>query len=202
MHGDERVSPWVRRWSHLVPAGVTVLDVACGSGRHTRWFAARGNLVTGVDRDAAAVASLAALAEIVVADLETPPWPFTGRAFGAVVVTNYLWREGLPDLIANVADGGVLLYETFAVGNETLGKPSNPNYLLQPGELLRACSALRIVAYEDGLEAATGEAPARFVQRIVAVREIPAPSAVPAAYALLSDEVEGQVKSLDSEEPA
>lgn len=167
-HGALAPSAWVQRWSHLLPRGATVLDVACGSGRHLRWFAARGCAVTGVDRDAAALAPLHALAdELVVADIENGPWPFAGRRFDAVVVTNYLWRPRLPDMVDAVGDGGVLLYETFAAGNETVGRPSNPDFLLRPGELLHAAAALRVVAFEDGFEAA----PERFVQRIAAVRE-------------------------------
>jgi SAM-dependent methyltransferase len=169
----------VQRWSHLVPPGATVLDVACGSGRHLRWFADRGCRVTGVDRDSAALAPLAAIAETVVADIEGGPWPFPGRRFDAVVVTNYLWRPLLPTLIASVGDSGVLLYETFADGNATVGKPSNPDFLLRPGELLQAVTPLRVIAYEDGFV----DAPPRFVQRIAAVREGPA-SADPARYPL------------------
>lgn len=159
-------SSWVQRWSHLVPAGATVLDVACGSGQHVRWFAAQGARVTGVDRDAAAVAPLRDLAEIVVADIEHGAWPFTGRRFDAVVVTHYLWRALLPVLVDSVADGGVLIYETFADGNQTIGKPSNPDFLLRPGELLQAVAGLRVVAYEDGFV----DNPERFVQRITAMR--------------------------------
>lgn len=163
----DAVSPWVRRWSNLVPAGARVLDVACGGGRHVRWFAERGCAVTAVDRDAAAVEPLRAIARVVVADLEAGPWPLPGETFDAVVVTNYLWRPLLATIVASVADGGVLVYETFAVGQETVGRPSNPAFLLQPGELLRAAAGLRVVAYEDGYI----EPPPRFVQRIAAVRE-------------------------------
>jgi SAM-dependent methyltransferase len=164
------VSPWIRRWSHLVPAGASVLDVACGSGRHLRWFAERGASVTGVDRDAAALAPLQGVGELVVADIENGPWPFSGRCFDAVVVTNYLWRPLLPVLLDSVAAGGVLLYETFAAGNETVGRPSRRDFLLQPGELLQlAEGALRVLGYEDGF---LGE-PDRFVQRLAAVRELP-----------------------------
>jgi len=159
-------SAWVQRWSHLVPHGARVLDVACGSGRHVRWFAQRGCTVTGVDRDALATQPLRDVAEIVNADIEGGPWPFAARRFGAVVVTNYLWRPRLPDIVTSVAPGGILLYETFAAGHETVGKPSNPDFLLRPGELLQAAQGLRVVAFEDGFEAA----PARFVQRIVALR--------------------------------
>jgi len=160
-------SAWVQRWSHLVPHGARVLDVACGSGRHVRWFAQRGCNVTGVDRNALATQPLRDVAEIVNADIEGGPWPFAARRFDAVVVTNYLWRPRLPDVVASVAPGGILLYETFAAGNETVGKPSNPDFLLRPGELLQAAQGLRVVAFEDGFEAS----PARFVQRIVALRE-------------------------------
>jgi SAM-dependent methyltransferase len=145
--------------------------MAGSSGRHVRWFAAQGHAVTGVDRDAAATDALRAVATIVVADIEAGPWPVAGRAFDAVVVTNYLWRPLLPAIMAALAPGGVLLYETFAQGNESVGKPSRPDFLLQPGELLRATQGLRVVAYEDGFI----DAPARFVQRVCAVHE-PAPS--------------------------
>jgi SAM-dependent methyltransferase len=168
MHGTEAPSPWVERWAGLVPAGAPVLDVACGRGRHLRFLASRGHPVTGVDRDADALADVAGLGEAVQADIENGPWPFTGRAFGGVIVTNYLWRALLPAITAAVAPGGVLVYETFAQGNETVGKPSRPDFLLAPGELLAACAGLRIVAYEDGFLAS----PDRFVQRIAAVRPL------------------------------
>jgi SAM-dependent methyltransferase len=197
-HASAAPSAWVRRWSHLVPAGATLLDVACGSGRHVRWFAQRGARVTGVDRDTAALALLAGVAEIVVADIESGPWPFAERRFDAVIVTNYLWRERLPDVIASVAPGGVLIYETFAAGNESVGKPSNPKFLLRPGELLQAATGLRIVAFEDGFE----PDPARFVQRIVAVRDDPSQTPVPRRFVLVPGDSPGQVKSSDSEDPA
>lgn len=175
-------SAWVTRWSHLVAPGGQVLDVACGSGRHLRWFAQRGHHVTGVDRDATAVAPLRSVpnTELVVADIEGGPWPFTGRHFDAVVVTRYLWRERLADIVASVGPGGVLIYETFAAGNETVGKPSNPRFLLMPGELLQIASGLRVVAYEDGVEAD----PARFVQRIVAARLDPVAGNAPTRFGL------------------
>jgi SAM-dependent methyltransferase len=191
-------SAWVRRWSHLVTVGATVLDVACGSGRHVRWFAQRGAHVTGVDRDAAALVPLADVAEVVVADIEAGPWPFAARRFDAVVVTNYLWRERLPDVLASVAPGGVLIYETFAAGNESVGKPSNPKFLLRPGELLQVAAGLRVVAFEDGIEAD----PPRFVQRIVAVRNDSSQTRVPQRFVLASDGSPGQVKSSDSEDSA
>ena len=169
LHGTQTPSPWVQRWAHLVPAGGDVLDVACGHGRHMRWFASRGHLVVGVDRSPDAIAAVAGLGEAVVADIEGGPWPFPDRRFAGVVVTNYLWRALLPAIVDSVATGGVLIYETFAIGNETVGKPSRPDFLLQAGELLGACEALRVVAYEDGFL----DSPERFVQRIVAVRALP-----------------------------
>jgi len=174
MHAPLPPSPWVVRWSRLIPPGGTVLDLACGSGRHVRWLAERGFLLTGVDRDAAALAPLNGIAKTLTADIERGPWPVEGRRFDAVVVTNYLWRPLLPRIVQAVADGGVLIYETFAAGNETVGKPSNPDFLLQPGELLRAAEDLRVIAYEDGFL----EVPDRFVQRIAAVRET-TPAAAP-----------------------
>jgi SAM-dependent methyltransferase len=112
--------------------------------------------------------------EAVVADIENGPWPFAGRQFDAVVVTNYLWRPLVPTLLASLAPGGVLIYETFAEGNETVGKPSRPDFLLRPGELLEVCKGLRVVAFEDGYQ----DAPARYLQRIAAIRESsPAPVA-------------------------
>ena len=166
MHGAEAVSPWVERWAHLVPADATVLDVACGHGRHSRFFAQRGSRVTAVDRNAEALASLTSVAQTVEADIENGPWPFLGQTFDAVVVTNYLWRPLLPAILDCVAPGGVLLYETFAAGNEAFGKPSRPDFLLQPGELLRVCAGLEVVAYQHGRL----EAPTRVVQRIAAAR--------------------------------
>lgn len=111
----------------------------------------------------------------MVADIENGPWPFAGRQFDALVVTNYLWRPLIPTLLGSLAPGGVLIYETFTQGNETVGKPSRPDFLLRPGELLEMCHKLRVVAFEDGCQ----NAPARFVQRIAAVREVASPLTVP-----------------------
>ena len=157
------------RWAGALPPGSRVLDLACGSGRHLRWLADRGARVTGVDRDAAAVEPLRACAEILVADIEAGPWPLEGREFDAVVVTNYLWRPLLPRVVASVAPGGLLVYETFARGQELLGRPSRPEFLLEPGELLRAAAGLHVLAYEDGLL----QAPRRRVQRLCAWRGEP-----------------------------
>jgi len=148
-----------------VPTGGSVLDVACGSGRHVRWFAQRGCRVTGVDRDATALEPLREFGEMVVADIEHGPWPFAGRRFDAVIVTNYLWRALLPAIVDSV--GTVLIYETFAQGNERYGRPSNPDFLLRPGELLAATAGLRVVAYEEG----ELDEPQRVVQRVTAMRE-------------------------------
>jgi SAM-dependent methyltransferase len=170
-------SAWVQRFAHLVRPTSTVLDVACGSGRHVRWLAAQGLQVTGVDRDAAATEPLRQVADIITADIEAGPWPLAGRQFDAVLVTNYLWRPLWPQLLAALADGGVLIYETFAEGQQHIGRPTRAEFLLQPGELLRLCSGLRVVAFEDGVDSGAGLAARRVVQRIVAVRTSPlAPS--------------------------
>ncbi len=166
-HADHAPSAWVTRFAPLIAAGGTVLDVACGQGRHVRWLAAQGWRVTGVDRDEAATSALRGVAEIIVADIEAAPWPLPERRFDGVVVTNYLWRALLPTLKQSLASGGVLIYETFADGHQHIGRPTRPDFLLQSGELLRAFAGLRVVAFEDGYE----QEPARFVQRLVAVSE-------------------------------
>lgn len=183
-------SAWVQRFAPLLAPGSRVLDVACGSGRHLRWLAAQGWPVSGVDRDAAALSALAAAlpqAELLLADLEAAAWPLPGRQFGGVVVTNYLHRPLFPALLGALAEGGVLLYETFADGQQTIGRPARAEFLLQPGELWRLCAGLRVVAFEDGFEAASETSPARFVQRVAAVREAGAsgsPAALPPRYGL------------------
>ena len=170
MHGTESPSDWLLRWSHLMAPNSRVLDVACGGGRHMRCLADQGHRVCGVDRNPEAVAMAQAFGEVVCADIENGPWPFAGQRFDAVIVTNYLWRPLMATLVQSVAPGGVLIYETFTQGNETVGKPTRPDFLLQTGELLAATVGLRTVAYEDGYEAM----PQRFVQRIAAVRPWPA----------------------------
>jgi SAM-dependent methyltransferase len=163
-------SPWVARFAALAPARRPVLDVACGAGRHSRLFLERGHPVTAVDIELGGMAHLAGRAglELLQADLEGGPWPLPGREFGAVVVVNYLWRPLLPALVAAVEPGGVLLYDTFAVGQERLGRPRNPDHLLRPGELLEAVRGhLTVRAYECG----DIDEPVRSVrQRICALR--------------------------------
>jgi SAM-dependent methyltransferase len=147
-----------------------VLDLASGSGRNARYLAALGHRILAVDRDAEALAALAGTAgvETRVADLENSAWPLGERRFDAVVVTNYLHRPLFPSILAAIAGNGVLIYETFASGNERFGKPSNPDFLLRPGELLDVVAGkFRVVAYED---LQVGEPRPAMVQRICAVR--------------------------------
>ena len=146
------VSPWVARFAPRVPSGDRVLDVAAGTGRHTRFFAGRGHAVVAVDRDTSALSDLTVRedVEVVGADLEAAPWPLGVERFAAVVVTNYLHRPLLPTLVARVAPGGWLLYETFARGHEAFGRPTNPDWLLAPGELLDAVAGeLTVIAFEE-----------------------------------------------------
>ncbi len=179
-HEGGSPSPWVQRFAALLPQGGTVLDVACGSGRHLRWLAQQGFVLTGIDRDSAALEALAGQAELITADIENRLWPLAGRRFDCVLVTNYLWRPLFPQLLQALADGGVLIYETFADGQQTIGRPSRPEFLLQPGELLRLCAGLRVVAFEDGFEESAAGGAGRFVQRIAAVSH-PAGLQIPAA---------------------
>jgi len=170
-------SPWVRRFAPLAPLQGTVLDVACGSGRHSRLFLELGRGVTAIDRDTSGVSGLKDLpaAEIIEADLEDGgPWPLAGRLFAAVVVTNYLHRPLLPILRDTVQTGGVLIYETFARGNERFRRPRNPDHLLADGELLELVQGrLDVVAYEHGITEVGGET--AVVQRLAAVNAHSAP---------------------------
>ena len=173
-HGLEPPSAWVKRWAHLLPSNesvvdhesVQVLDLACGHGRHMQFLAGLGHTVLGVDRNAEALKTASQWGETLQADIENAAWPLRGRSFKGVVVTNYLWRDLFPQILNNVADGGVLIYETFSQGNQAFGKPSRPEFLLQQGELLQLCSGLRIVAFEEGFV----PSPDRLIQRVVAIR--------------------------------
>ena len=172
-HGDlQEPSPWVARFAEMAPAGGRVLDVACGGGRHSRLFLALGHPVTAVDIDISGMEALAGRPglKLVVADLESgATWPFAGETFAAVVVTNYLFRPLLPRMVEAVGFGGVLIYETFALGNEQFGHPRNPDFLLRPGELLAVAAAhLRVLAYEDII---IEEPRPAAIQRIAARRE-------------------------------
>jgi len=143
----ETPSDWVLRWAPLVERG-PLLDLACGGGRHARLFASRGLEVVAVDRESQVFAENI---EFVKADLEDgSPWPFGGRRFAAIVVTNYLHRPLLPRIAESLDEGGVLIYETFMIGNEKYGRPSNPQFLLRPGELLEAFATLTPLGFEQG----------------------------------------------------
>jgi SAM-dependent methyltransferase len=175
-HGREPASLWVERYAHLVRKRGTVLDLACGAGRHTRLFASMGMQVTAVDHNAEALAALTQTGvETLWADIEKGAWPLQGRHFDAVIVTNYLWRPLLPYIAQAVAERGVILYETFARGNERFGKPSNPEFLLRPDELMQHFSAAQgfdVVAFEDVIQQKPTPA---CIQRICAVK-LPLPT--------------------------
>src|SRR6185503_11886870 len=156
-------SPWVVRWAPLVTRG-PVLDVASGQGRHARLFAARGLEVLAVDREAQSIPGV----RFVHADLENgTPWPFAGQRFGAIVVTNYLHRPLFRTIADSLSEGGVLIYETFMIGNERFGRPSNPDFLLRKDELVAAFSSLKVLAFEQGEVARPKPA---MTQRICATR--------------------------------
>ena len=165
-HAIDTPSPWVVRGAGAIRARGRVLDVACGGGRHLRYLNSLGFEVVGVDRDETALAGIEA-AEVHVADIEGGPWPFAAGEFDGVVVTNYLHRPLFPHLVAALRPGGVLIYETFAAGNERYGRPSNPDFLLQPGELLWRVEPLSVIAFEEGFVSSPKEA---LIQRICAVR--------------------------------
>lgn len=180
-------SEWVKRWAHLIPGAKPnpaldvvypspdevsfgdVLDLACGGGRHMKWLCEQGLKVLGVDKDALALEQCRAFGEVLIADLETPDgralWPLENRQFAGIVVTNYLWRPLFPFILGSLEDNAVLIYETFADGHQSFGRPSRPEFLLKQGELLEICANLRIIAYEEVLLSN----PDRFVQRIVAI---------------------------------
>jgi len=172
------ISPWIHRFSHLIPLDGRVFDMAAGGGRHSAWLLDRGHIVTALDRKTDDLKRLKSLYseddqrrfEIIEADLEnSAPWPLQGRCFDIVVVVNYLHRSLFPDLLATLAPGGLLLYDTFAVGNEAFGKPGNPDFLLQPGELFDVVrNHLQVIAFEQGrVEGPNGPA---VKQRIAAIK--------------------------------
>lgn len=166
-------SPWVRRFAPLIEEGGRVLDLACGGGRHARFLLERGHPVTAIDRDTDPLADLAGREGLAIIrhDLEAGlPWPFAPGAFAGVVVANYLHRPLFPDLLAAIAPGGVLIYETFARGNERYSRPRNPAHLLEEGELSRLVAGrLTVVAFEQGI---VERAPCPGVaQRLCAVKE-------------------------------
>ncbi|MDH3201505.1 MAG: class I SAM-dependent methyltransferase [Myxococcales bacterium] len=176
---DTAPSSWVERFAPLIRAKGTVLDLACGGGRHSRYLNALGYRLVAADIDVSGLSDLSANddVEIIEADLEAGDWLFAGRRFDGIVVTNYLHRPHLPLLVESLAPGGVLIYESFAKGNEKLGHPRNPAFLLDPAELLEAFGPrLAIVAYEHGID----EEPKPAVrQRICAVRASEPPLVVP-----------------------
>ena len=158
-------SEWVKQWAPLAfKDGNSALDVACGHGRHMSWLNSLGFKVTGIDYSQTALAQAANFGNIVCADIENRPWPLPGERFDLVVVTNYLWRPLWPILLNSVHAGGLLIYETFSVGHERVGKPSNPDYLLQPAELTQQCAGWEVLGYEDRWL----PSPNRRIQRICA----------------------------------
>lgn len=173
---QDQPSDWVSRFAALVPAGL-VLDMACGGGRHARLFASIGHPVLAVDRSASAIEQTqAANITGLCFDLEqqnpeaAPDWPLSPERFAGIVVTNYLHRPLMGPLLRSLLPGGVLIYETFAQENGRFGKPSNPAFLLAPGELLdfvRAEAGLRVIAFEDGYVATPRPA---MLQRICVIK--------------------------------
>jgi len=155
-------SAWVARWAPRITRG-TVLDVASGSGRHSRLFLERGLRVVAVDREPQQIPG----ARFVQADIENGPWPLDGETFEGIVVTNYLHRPLFPVIKASLAEGGVLIYETFMAGHERFGRPSNPAFLLRPGELLAGFGDLQVLGFEEG---EVGIPKRSVIQRLCAVR--------------------------------
>lgn len=158
---QDQPSPWVSRFAGLIPAG-TVLDLACGAGRHSRLLAGLGHAVLAVDRDPAALAAASGAGIVTLKfDLEYaeapehPDWPLVPERFSGIIVSHYLHRPLTGALLDSLSPGGVLIYETFAAGNGQFGKPSNPAFLLNPGELLdwaRSRPSFRVIAFEDGYQ--------------------------------------------------
>jgi SAM-dependent methyltransferase len=168
IHGLNPPSEWIERHSTRIPKHGSVLDVACGAGRHMKQLSALGFECLGIDRNELALSHASAHGEVICADIEAATWPIPGRLFDAVIVTNYLWRPLFPTLIQSLKPNGLWLYETFALGQETVGKPSRPEFLLRPGELLDVAQAhgLTVVAFED----VWLDHPRRRIQRLAALR--------------------------------
>jgi len=166
----EKPSPWIVKYAPLIPKAGRVLDLACGNGRHAIWLVKQGYQVDAIDRDAQVVSSMEGMDNInvFVADLEAGDWPHSDRKYDGLIVSRYLYRPLLHTLPAMLNPGGVLIYETFMVGNERYGKPSNPDFLLLPNELFEIYSpVLNIIAFEQGEE--TMPRPA-VMQRICAAK--------------------------------
>jgi SAM-dependent methyltransferase len=172
-HGSLEPSPWVTRFAPLILAGGEVLDLACGGGRHTRYLLNKHYKVTALDKDISNISNLASNPNIdlVQADLETSaPWPFPDKKFSGIIATNYLYRPLFPMILATLAEGGILIYETFAIGNERYGHPRNPDFLLKKDELLEwVKDQLNIVAFEQGIIEG-GDHP-KVIQRICARKD-------------------------------
>jgi SAM-dependent methyltransferase len=168
-------SPWIARFASLIPAAGDVLDLACGGGRHARLLAGMGYRVEAVDRDAAALSTLAGVENVTTrcADLEGGPWPYYADVFDGIVVSRYLWRPLFPQIFNCLAEGGVLIYDTFMEGQQLYGKPSNPAFLLRPGELLELVGKrFTVVAFEQG-EIVGADGNPQMIQRICARRGRP-----------------------------
>ncbi|MEO7253331.1 MAG: class I SAM-dependent methyltransferase [Casimicrobium sp.] len=178
MHDQTTPSAWMIRHAGFVKAKTTLLDVASGRGRHSKFFASRGVLVTAVDRDAAALTSIRGTNGVTIEqrDLENNPWPYAPESFDCIVVCNYLWRPTAAALIATLKPGGLLLYETFMVGNERFGSPSRPDFLLRPNELLQWVSgSFKSIAFEQNQEMGLDGTPIAMKQKIAAFKLFPAP---------------------------
>jgi SAM-dependent methyltransferase len=191
MHDDLKPSAWMIRNAVFVGSGYNMLDVACGRGRHARYFAARGIKVTAVDRDAAALQSMAGIYNITTErrDLELEPWPYAPHSFDVVLVCNYLFRPAAKALLETVKPGGILLYETFASGNARYGKPSRPEFLLNPNELMMwTKDDFRAFAFDQSEERDGDGKPVAVKQRIAAVKLVKTEE--PASPAASSDSTE------------
>ena len=176
MHDIETPSPWMVRHAAYVKPRSELLDVACGKGRHARFFAARNVMVTAVDRDASALQPLKTVQNVRTEqrDLENDPWPYAEHSFDVVLVCNYLWRPAARELLATVKPGGLLLYETFMAGNEMYGKPSRPEFLLRPNELAQwVYGEFRVIAFDQLPERGPDGKPVAMKQRIAAIRNLP-----------------------------